>query len=81
MKQVNQIGKYTKKEEVLSAKAGKTFVTPKNKKYIFDYVKECRKYIFIIEYMGYRMRIDERDFNKHHIDDLLCAIEKSLSIQ
>ena len=50
MKQVNQIGKYTKKDDVLLAKAGRTFVTPNNKEYIFDFLKEGSKYIFIINY-------------------------------
>jgi hypothetical protein len=81
MKQINQIGKYTKKHEVLSAKSGKTFVTPNNKTYVFDFTQEGRKYIFIINYMGYRMRISESDFNKSNIDDLLNSIEKSISIQ
>ena len=77
MKQINQIGKYTKKDEVLSAKVGKVFVTPKNKEYSFDFVKEGRKYIYVIIYLGYRMRITESDFNKSNIDDLLTSIEKS----
>jgi hypothetical protein len=81
MKQVNQIGKYTKKDDVLMAKVGKTFVTPKNKEYIFDFLKEGRKYIFIINYLGYRMRISESDFNNTNIDDLLCSIEKSVLVK
>ena len=80
MKQVNQIGKYTKKEDVLMAKAGKTFVTPNNKEYIFDFTKEGRKYIFVISYLGYKMRIGESDFNRADIDDLLCSIEKSIQV-
>jgi hypothetical protein len=80
MKQVNQIGKYTKKEDVLMAKSGKTFVTPNNKEYIFDFEKEGRKYIFVINYLGYRMRINESDFNRTNIDDLLCSIEKSIQV-
>ena len=80
MKQVNQIGKYTKKDDVLIAKSGKTFVTPNNKEYIFDFIKEGRKYIFIINYLGYKMRINESDFNRTNIDDLLCSIEKSIQV-
>jgi hypothetical protein len=80
MKQVNQIGKYTKKDDVLMAKAGRTFVTPKNKEYIFDFIKEGRKYIFVINYLGYKMRINESDFNRTNIDDLLCSIEKSIQV-
>jgi hypothetical protein len=80
MKQVNQIGKYTKKDDVLMAKAGRTFVTPNNKEYIFDFIKEGRKYIFVIYYLGYKMRINESDFNRTNIDDLLCSIEKSIQV-
>jgi hypothetical protein len=80
MKQVNQIGKYTKKDDVLMAKSGKTFVTPNGKEYVFDFEKEGRKYIFIINYLGYRMRIMESDFNRQNIDDLLISIENSLLI-
>jgi len=79
MKQVNQIGKYTKKDDVLMAKAGRTFVTPNNKEYIFDFIKEGRKYIFVINYLGYKMRINESDFNRTNIDDLLCSMEKSIT--
>ena len=80
MKQVNQIGKYTKKDDVLMAKAGRTFVTPNNKEYIFDFTKEGRKYIFVINYLGYKMRINESDFNRTNIEDLLCSIEKTLQV-
>jgi len=76
MKQSNQIGKYIKKDELLNAKAGKTFITPNNKKYIFDFTKEGRKYIFIINYLEYKMMISESDFNKTNIDDLLSSIER-----
>lgn len=80
MKQINQIGKYTKKDDVLMVKAGRTFVTPNNKEYIFDFTKEGRKYIFVINYLGYKMRINESDFNRANIDDLLCLIEKSIQV-
>lgn len=80
MKQHNKIGKYTKKEEVLLAKSGKTFVTPNNKSYVFTYTKHGSKYIFCIEYLGYKMHITESDFNKTNIDDLLCTMEKGMSI-
>jgi len=76
MKQHNQIGKYTKKEEFLNGYKGRTFVTPKNKEYVFDYTKEGNKYIFIIGYQGKRMQIRESDFNKHKIDDLLSLMEQ-----
>jgi hypothetical protein len=80
MKQHNQIGKYTKKEEVLLAKSGKTFVTPNNKSWVFSYVKQGNKYIFCIEYKGYKMHIPESDFNKTNIDDLLCTMEQGMAI-
>jgi hypothetical protein len=81
MKQVNQIGKYTKKDDVLMAKVGRIFVTPNNKEYIFDFIKEGRKYIFVINYLGFKMRINESDFNRTNIDDLLCSIEKSIQVK
>jgi len=36
MKQHNQIGKYTKKQDRLDAKKGRTFITPNNDEYTFD---------------------------------------------
>ena len=69
--QVNQIGKYRKKEAVLDAKKNRTWVTPQNKEYQFDYRKEGRSYIFILIYNGLKMQIKESDYNKHSIDDLL----------
>lgn len=76
MKQHNQIGKYTKKEEVLNAKAGRTFVTPKNREYTFDYRREGSKYIFILGYLGKRMQVRESDFNRQNTDDLLSLMEQ-----
>jgi hypothetical protein len=78
MKQINQIGKYTKKENVLLAKKGKTFVTPQNRTYVFDYKKTGNKYMFIICYKGYRMQVKETDFNRSDIDDLLSVMENSI---
>ena len=78
MKQFNQIGKYTKKDDVLQAKAGRTFVTPENRSYIFDYTKHGNKYIFIIEYKNHRMQIKESDFNRTNIDDLLTIMDNSI---
>lgn len=80
MKQANQVGKYTKKDNFLTAYAGKTFITPNNKEYIFDFIKEGRKYTFIINYLGYKMRINESDFNRTNIDDLLTAMEKGIKV-
>jgi len=71
MIQINQIGKYHRKDTLLDAKKGRTFVTPKNKEYQFDYRKEGRSYIFILIYDGKRMQIKETDYNRHSIDELL----------
>lgn len=79
MKQRNQIGKYTKKEDILNAKYGKTFVTPNNKNYVFTYRKEGKKYIFIIEYKDHKMQVTEHDFNTHSIDVLIETIERELN--
>ncbi len=80
MKQVNQRGKYTKKDSVLMAKSGRTFVTPNNKQYVFDFIKEGRKYIFVINYFGHKMRISESDFNRANIDDLLGSMEEGIKL-
>ena len=76
MQQHNQIGKYIKKEMVLKAKNGKTFVTPLNNSYIFSYIKQGNRYIFIIEYKNRKMEITESEFNKTNIDDLLATMNK-----
>lgn len=81
MKQHNQIGKYTKKEDVLNAKVGRIFVTPKNNEYMFNYQKEGKKYIFIITWNGYNMKISESDFNRTPIDTLIEAIKKGSKIK
>ena len=78
MKQVNQIGKHTKKDDVLKAKKGRTFVTPNNKEYIFDFEKIGNKYHFIVVYMGKRCRMNESDFNRTPIDTILNSIEQSV---
>ena len=75
MKQVNQIGKYTKKEDVLNGKKGRSFITPKNRSYIFDYEKVGNIYHFIVVYDGGRFRMKESEFNRYNIDDLLDSIE------
>ena len=75
MLQSKQIGKYRKKDSVLDGKAGKKFVTPSGKEYIFNYRKEGRKYIFIITYLGNNMQITEPDFNTTPIDTLLNVME------
>lgn len=78
MKQYNQIGKYTKKEEVLSAKRNKTYVTPKGYSYVFDYTKQGNKYIFIINYKGYKMQVKESVFNTTNIDVLIESMIKEI---
>jgi len=63
MKQHNQIGKYTKKQDRLDAKKGRTFITPNNDEYTFDdYYKEGRKYIYVIGYKGTQFEVAEQDF-------------------
>jgi len=74
MKQINQIGKYTKKQDKLDGKRGRTFITPKNRSYVFDYIKEGSKYIFIICYKDIRYQISEREFKQNNIDDLIDNI-------
>lgn len=78
MKQHNQIGKYTKKQDIFEAKKNRTFVTPNNREYQLDYEKIGNKYIIIIIYKGKRMQIKEQDYNCMPIDGLLIAIEKTL---
>lgn len=80
MKQHNQIGKYTTKEEIIKAKNGKTFITPNNKEYVFNYMKQGNKYTFILTYLEHKMRISETDFNRINIDELLSTIERGLKI-
>lgn len=81
MIQHNQVGKYKRKDAILDAKRGKTFVTPKNKSYVFDYTKRGAKYIYVVIYAGHRMQILESDFTKVSIDDLLDAMEQGIGIQ
>lgn len=81
LKPSSQIGKYTKKEEVLNAKVGRIFVTPKNNEYTFNYRKEGRKYIFIISYKGYNMQVSESDFNRTPIDTLIEILKKGIAIK
>lgn len=78
---MNQISKNATKPNklaVLTTKQGKTFVTPNNKQYIFDFEKRGNKYIFIIEYKGKRMQVSEKDFNTTNIDDLIKAMENGI---
>lgn len=79
MLQRSQIGKYYKKDEILDAKVGKTFVSPNNKEYSFDYRKEGRKYIMIVIFKGHRMQVKESDFNRFTIDELISVIENELT--
>jgi hypothetical protein len=76
-----EVGKYRKKDDVLNAKKGRTFVTPKNKEYKFDWKKVGNKYIFIIDYKGHKMQVPEADFNRTPIDSLLSAMDKGLSVE
>lgn len=79
MSQISKNKPTPKKLEVLTAKQGKTFITPKNREYIFDFEKRGNKYIFIIEYKGKRMQVSEKDYNITNIDVLIDAMEKELN--
>jgi hypothetical protein len=79
MLQAKEIGKKRSKVSVLDAKKGRTFVTPKNRSYIFDYKKVGNKYIFIIEYKDYRMQVDESTFNRTDIDILIDAMQNEIT--
>lgn len=76
MFQVSEIGKYRKKESVLLAKVGKSFVRPSGKEYKFSgYEKHGRKYLFILEYLGNRVQVSEVQYNTE-IDNILLAVER-----
>jgi hypothetical protein len=79
LKQNNKIGKRVKKDDFLDAKVGRTFVTPLNREFIFNYRKEGRKYIFILTYRGHNMQVKESDFNLTPIDDLLMIMDNELN--
>lgn len=81
MKQFNKIGKYTKKDEYLNSKKNIEFITPKNRKYFFDYIKEGRKYFFYVIYKDTKMKVSESDYNKTNIDILIDAIIKGNKIK
>ena len=76
LKPNKEIGKKSKKDDILDAKVGRTWVTPKGRHYQFDYTKDGSKYLFIIIYKGHRMKCKEVDFNRMNIDDLLDIMEK-----
>ena len=78
LKQNNKIGKRVKKDDFLAAKIGRTFVTPLNREFIFNYRKEGRKYIFILTYRGHNMQVKESEFNLMPIDDILKVMDKEL---
>jgi len=71
----------TRKEDILNAKINKTFITPLNREYIFNYRKEGNKYIYIISFEGNSMQIKESDFNLIKIDSLIDAIIEGLKIK
>jgi hypothetical protein len=79
MKQYNQIGKKTNKDDVLDAKKGRTFVCPKGREYGFDYEKPTpRKYIFVVLYKGKRYKMNESDFNRIPMSDILDSLDKHI---
>ena len=81
MIQHNQVGKYRKKDSVLDAKVGKTFILPSGKEYQFkSYRKEGRRYIFTITYKGNNCQFPESDFNKINLCDFFTQMDKDLLI-
>lgn len=81
LKPNRQIGKRSRKEDVLDAKKNRTWITPKGKKYEFDYEKQGSRYIFILIYKDNRMRVPESDWNRTDIDDLINSMEKGMAIE
>ena len=82
MIQHNQVGKYTKKEEVLKAKLGGTYILPSGRSYEFtEYRKEGRRYIFVITYKGRRFQIKESDYNLVDLDRSFIQLDKDINIQ
>ena len=79
MLQTKEIGKYRRKDSVLDAKCNRTFVTPQNREYSFDYCKIGRSYMFILTYRGHKLRIKESDFNRFDIDELLNSYDIELN--
>lgn len=71
----------TRKEDILNAKVNKTFMTPLNREYIFNYRKVGNKYIYIISFEGNSMQVKESDFNITKIDVLIDAIIAGLKIK
>lgn len=75
MIQHNQIGKRKKKEDLLDAKKGRTFVTPQNRSYtILDWKKESNKYFLTLQFEGKDFQISEKDFNKFDTDTMLSQL-------
>ena len=70
-----------RKEDILNAKVNKTFVTPLNREYIFNYRKVGNKYIYIISFEGNSMQIKESDYNLNRIDLFIDAIIEGLKIK
>lgn len=75
MLQRSEIGRKRSKQSVYDAKKGKTFVTPQNRSYQFDYRIEGRKYIVILCYNNQRMQVSEVDYNRIDTDTLLKSME------
>ena len=71
----------TRKEDILNAKVNKTFITPLDREYIFNYRKVGNKYIYIISFENNSMQIEESDYNLNKIDVLIDAIIEGLKIK
>jgi len=71
----------SQKDTELKAAVGKTFETRSGRKWVFDYTKQGRKYIYKIKYKGHVMQIPESDFRKQSIEHLLDLIETGIKIK
>ena len=78
MNQISPFGKKTTKQEYLDAKSGRTWITPQNKEYIFNYRKDGQRYVFILTYKGVNIQVKEIDYNKSNIDDILQSIDNEI---
>lgn len=78
MFQRKEIGQYRSKQSVFEVKKGRTFVTPQNRSYQFDYRKEGAKYIIILNYKGLNMQVSEVDYNTIDTDILLQSMDNEI---
>lgn len=79
MFQASEVGKRRSKLSVMEAKKGRSFMTPQNRSYVFDFEKIGNKYMVILIYKEQRMRVSEVDYNRTNTDVLLSAIDKEIN--